>query len=122
MKKSQGFTLLEVLTSLFLLSILILSVTALQASVLRESRGAYYFHYAMISAENMCEYIASNSSHHAQYEKIWREQLHDVLPNASGKVAGSHHEYRVAINWGDGRSCDKNQMGVSGCVVLVCGQ
>ncbi len=118
MNKPQGFTLLEVLITLFLLSLLILAITAAQVTAQREARGALYFHHALLLAENMAEYLTVHGGDVARYEKNWRDQINQVLPDASGSVSGAFPDYRVYVAWGGSKSCDKNSMGVSGCCVI----
>ena len=81
MKKLHGFTLLEVLISLFLLSLLLLGVTAAQVVALREAREMYYFQQAMMLAENMSEYLVVHGGDMSRYEQSWREQIHQALPH-----------------------------------------
>lgn len=118
MKKNHGFTLLEVLISLFLLSLLLLGVTAAQVAALREARGAYYFQQARMLAENMSEYLVVHGGDVSRYEQSWREQINQALPDASGTVSGSYSDYRVVIQWGGMKSCDKNLIGGAGCCVI----
>lgn len=118
MKKHHGFTLLEVLISLFLLSLLLLGVTAAQVAALREARATFYFQQARMLAENMSEYFVVHGGDVSRYEQSWREQIYQALPEASGTVSGSYPDYRVVIQWGGMKSCNKNLIGDAGCCVI----
>lgn len=119
MTNHRGFTLLEVLISLFLLSLMLLGVMAAQVVSLREARGLYYFQQAMMLAENMVEYLAAHGGVAAGYQRRWQQDIALGLPVASGEVTRAFPVYRIVVQWGsDGKSCHQNHAGVSGCAVI----
>ena len=60
MNKSNGFTLIEVLISLVVLSLGLLGLAALQASSLRSNQGAYYRSQAAQFAYNIADRMRAN--------------------------------------------------------------
>jgi type IV pilus assembly protein PilV len=60
MKKSNGFTLIEVLISLVVLSLGLLGLAALQASSLKSNQGAYYRSQAAQFAYNIADRMRAN--------------------------------------------------------------
>lgn len=118
MRKSNGFTLLEVLVGLFLLSVVMLGMMAAQVKKLHDLRGIYYFQYAEGLAENMTEYIVSHHGDKAGYYQEWLNVIKHQFPSAIGKVEGKFPDVLVSIRWGDSRTCSQSHAGLSGCVII----
>jgi prepilin-type N-terminal cleavage/methylation domain-containing protein len=119
MNNHHGFTLLEILVSLFLLSITLLAVNAAQITSLQQSRGLYYFQQASILADNMAEYLSAHHGNINNYQQTWNDDINLILPDAAGQLSGQFPAYRITINWGGTKqNCQHNQPGVVGCVVL----
>jgi prepilin-type N-terminal cleavage/methylation domain-containing protein len=118
MRRNNGFTLLEIVISLFLLSLVLLGLDAVQLSVQRQSRGLGYFQQASYQAQNMANYLQAHHGVNEGYVDAWRQQLTDVLPHADASVQGSFPTYQIIIQWGVAESaCTQNKSGISGCVI-----
>ncbi len=118
-KKLFGFSLIEVLISLLLLSLILLGFDAMEIFALRENRAAYYFSVATNQLNTMLECLRALNSRDglAQQIAIWNQQNQDVLPNGIGVVVGSYPMYTVTIYWGEiQHSCEKMRLGESGCL------
>lgn len=119
MPNVNGFTLLEIIISLFLLSIVLLGVDAAQVLVMRDSRGIYYFNQASVMAANMAEYLVAHHGDTSGYERKWQLKIAEILPISSGYVSRSQSSHVVKVWWGgESRECRKTKQGVKGCVVL----
>ena len=118
----NGFTLLEVLISLFILSILLLGLDAMQLAALREAESAYYLSVATQQLNNMLErlQITKNDSLSDQQQQ-WNQQNQMVLPNGRGVISGEYPHIKLAIYWGDesAGACEKDKIGQSGCLQLA---
>ncbi len=119
MTPKNGFTLLEVLISLLLLSLVLLGVDAAQVLVMRETRGVYYFQQATLLAEAMVEYTGSHHGDPSGYERKWQQQIAGILPIGTGRVSVSRTDMKVEVMWGDTQQvCQKTKQGVKGCVII----
>src|SRR5689334_9841498 len=112
----RGFTLIEVLISLFLLAFTLLGFAALEIKALRDSSNALYFSIASNQILNIYEHLkATESQHLTEIIAAWDKQNQIVLPQASGKLTGQYPNYVVSIFWGENQpSCKKIQLGEKG--------
>ena len=121
MKNYIGFTLIEVLMSLFILSCALLELDMMLLTAKKAAKGSFYLNIAEQQIENMKEriYIYKNNDLH---EKIieWNQENKKILPNGHGIIQKQDHRYRLSLFWGekDG-SCQQNQSGLSGCLSLT---
>jgi Tfp pilus assembly protein PilV len=114
-----GFSLLEVLISLLLLSFVLFGFDATEVYSLRTIRAAYYFDMANNQLNNMVErlYLINNDSDSLQQVAIWNMQNKTVLPEGLGQVTGHFPVYKITVYWGKKISpCQQNQLGTSGCL------
>ncbi len=115
----QGFTLIEVLISLVLLSFILLGFDAMEVYSLRSARAAYYFHVAAHQLMSISERLRAMGQHFYIGEQvdIWNAQNKQLLPKGEGTVTGSYPNYEITIYWGDmPHVCQEIQLGQSGCV------
>ncbi len=118
-RKKHGFTLLEVLFCLFLVSFALLGIFSVEAGFLRKSRGDIYFQRAVMFSENLAVYLRSHQGDVTPYLSEWREQIKETMPNGNGSFSVVNHRAVVNITWGMFNSiCKNNQSGMSGCVSL----
>lgn len=116
----QGFTLLEVLISLFLLSLILLGTSAMQFVAQREARSAFYLAVAMEQISSMQSWllVAKNDLLVEQIDK-WNRQNRQVLPNGYGTVFGDYPHYQINLFWGkQEKECNKSKVGLSGCLQI----
>lgn len=94
-----GFTLIEVLISLLILSFILLGFNAMQLHALRENRNAYYFSVAQNQINSLLErsYAQELSS---QQIATWNLQNQKSLPNGTGRISGHYPSYQITIFWG----------------------
>jgi hypothetical protein len=114
-----GFSLMEVLISLLLLSFILLGFDATEVVALRTIRAAYYFDIANHQLNNMVErlYLINNDSDVLQQVAIWNAENKIVLPQGMGEVTGHFPVLTVTIYWGEMiHPCQENQFGNSGCL------
>lgn len=116
MRYSCGFTLLEVMISLFILSLVLFGVTAAEINALREARGILYFNRAVSLNENMAEYLLVYGDA-SGYLPQWQHEVQRTLPDASAAVTGFSPHFTISITWG-GRdlACHQSKAALSGCV------
>ena|SRR3990167_1718335 len=118
MRYLNGFTLLEVLISLFLVSLVMLGLMTAQVKILRDARSLYYFQQARGLAEGMAEYIAGNQGDSSGYYAQWQELIHHQLPSSSGSITGQRPNLFIKIYWGGNRVCTQNHQGLAGCIII----
>jgi prepilin-type N-terminal cleavage/methylation domain-containing protein len=119
MSRKQGFSLIEVLVSLMLLSFALLGLDAMEVMSLRGNRDAYFFAVAENQLQIMAEKLRVMHSYDvAQQVADWNSLNADVLPQGEGVVRGDFPLYQLQVWWGaEGEKlCEKNQRGQSGCL------
>ncbi|HTM63224.1 MAG TPA: prepilin-type N-terminal cleavage/methylation domain-containing protein [Gammaproteobacteria bacterium] len=116
-----GFTLLEVLFTLFIFSLFLTGITASQSQILRQVRGEYYYQQALLQAFNMRNYSLANHGNITGYVVRWRENIKNVLPDGEGIVRQESLGDHIVVKWGkaEALSCQHSKAGISGCVVLA---
>lgn len=128
-KHASGFTLLEVLIALVVLSVGLLSVAALQGVGLRSSQGAYLTSQASLLAYDMADRIRANREDLVVYDGFetdcavagaglsgadlqeWSCAVEALLPDGLGRidgeivedfgVIGTITQYTITVTWTD---------------------
>lgn len=119
MRHPCGFTLIEVMISLFILSLVLFGVTAVEMKALRAARGILYFNRAILLAENMVEFMLAHGGDPSGYLQQWQDDSQEDLPTAVARVTGGPQDYMVTIKWGGyEQPCQQTKAGLSGCVRL----
>ncbi len=126
-----GFSMMEVLVTVVVLSIGLLGLAGLQSTALRNNHSAYHRSQAAILAEDMADRIRANLSgftsgyydgtaaentsclstagcssqamaRHDTWE--WQQNLADTLPNGQGTVATNGDRATITVMWDDART------------------
>jgi hypothetical protein len=114
-----GFSLIEVLISLLLLSFILLGFDATEIYSARMIRATYYFNVASHQLNNITErlHMLENDMDIDENVAAWNAENQIVLPQGIGEVAGYYPNYIITIYWGKKTSsCEQNQQGNSGCI------
>lgn len=123
--RQQGFTLLEVLVAMLVLSIGLLGLAGLMASSLRNNQSAYYRSQATWLAYDVIDRMRTNRPNAAAYIvgiggasaepgiagidiTDWKAMIANTLPEGDGSVAvvaaGTARTVTVDIQWNDARA------------------
>ena len=121
-RRQSGFSLIEVLIALLVLSIGLLGLAALQAQGMRFNHDAYVRTQATNLAYDIIDRIRTNRANVASYTAAdpgggcieadvnasndltcWYEDLRDTLPGGSGAIAanGAANFFDVTVRWID---------------------
>jgi prepilin-type N-terminal cleavage/methylation domain-containing protein len=118
MPKQSGFTLFEVMVSLFLLSAALLGIFTVAATSLRKSRELDLYQQASRYSQNMAVYLRVHHGDSSVYLDEWSSQIQSALVNGRGEVTGSYPDYQIKITWGDSRqNCEESRLGNAGCIM-----
>lgn len=119
LRPESGFTLIEVMIAVLVLSIGLLGISALQALGLRSSYGAYLGSQAALLAYDMSDRIRANPDFATQYRvdctanpapanalaladvTEWCNSLAGLLPSGTGFVAGNGNNFEINVRWRD---------------------
>jgi len=118
-KAFSGFTLIEVLISLTLLSFILLGFEQVELYSLHETYAAYYVHLAAAQLNSMSAFLhtINNTISIEQPMAIWNAQNKELLPNGEGSVRGVYPRYTMTIYWGHlSHACQTIQLGTAGCI------
>ena len=85
-KSSEGFSMVEVLVSLLILSIGLLGLASLQASGLRYSGNSALRTQALILTQDMIERIRANPTANVTDLTAWRAIIASQLPDGTGSI------------------------------------
>ncbi len=117
MTHQAGISFIEILVSLFLLSLFLLGLDAMALTGWREAQAAYYVTVANQQLHNLTERLQVN---HQVTEEVarWNVQNQAVLPRGKGSVSGISPARVATISWGkeNNSTCQKNKIGTSGCL------
>ncbi len=131
-KDQTGFTLMEVLIAVLILSIGLLGLASLQANGLRSNFSSYARSQAVILANDMadrmranlteavagtynvnatvagapdCAAAACNTADMASYDiATWYTSLQNTLPQGTGTIVGNGTVFTISVMWDDDRS------------------
>lgn len=135
MKNNSGFTLVEVLIAVLVLSLGLLGMAGLQATSLKNNQSAYNRGLATQLAYDIADRMRANRAGLAAYTAIpptaaqakpnclnltgctpanmaendlfeWNRSLASLLPSAIGAIAVAGSTFTVTINWDDNRDGD----------------
>lgn len=119
MRRFSGFSLVEVLISLILLSCILLGFDGMEIYSLREIRATYFYHLAINQLYSMSERLRclEMQDNLASQIAIWNLENKNLLPHGYGKVAGIYPNFTISVFWGKPQSnCQIDHVGQSGCV------
>jgi type IV pilus assembly protein PilV len=122
----RGFTLIEVLVAVLVLSIGLLGLAALQATSLRFNHSAYMRTQATILAQDIADSMRANrgSALDGEYDidigenaptgttrnmldlQNWKTTLAAVLPNGDGSIALDSQMVTITVRWFDDRTAE----------------
>jgi prepilin-type N-terminal cleavage/methylation domain-containing protein len=87
----KGFSLLEVLISLSLLSFMLLSLDAMELTILHKSRENYFANVALNQLQNMTERLQTSNPD----IDAWNTENQLLLPNARSEVINN----KIKLCW-----------------------
>jgi prepilin-type N-terminal cleavage/methylation domain-containing protein len=118
--KTKGFSLIEVLMSLLLISLILFGLDAGQIYTMNEVKILYFFNIAENQINNAIERLNALKMYDGVYEQltIWNAENQTALPSGFGTISGVFPDYIVTIYWGNiPHHCEKEQIGPSGCLI-----
>jgi prepilin-type N-terminal cleavage/methylation domain-containing protein len=119
-QKNRGFTLLEVLVSLLLLSIMLLGLDVLEVYVLHKNLNTYYANMALQQLHNLEQRLKMVGAQAGVEEQLalWEAENQAVLPLGRAVVSGSYPGYTVTLFWGEKESfvCEQKMWERAGCI------
>ena len=116
---TNGASLIEVLVSLFLLSIILLSFDASQLLALQKTKQIYLVNLAMNQLNAMEDHLRLlGRDDYAMQVATWNKENERVLPHGQGVVMGQYPAFDINIFWGKQRAmlCTEDNIGESGCL------
>lgn len=115
----KGYTLLEVVISLFLLSIAFLGLNVMHLRALHDIKTADYFVTANRQLINLKERLSTIQSDRELPEILnhWNQENRLSFPQGFGTVSGQFPDYDVTLFWGNKHIlCTQNHIELSGCL------
>jgi len=100
MKQILGFSLIEVLVALFLLSVALLGVAGLHLVSLAHNHSAYLESIASQQLVSMAERLRANQGQQLAQEMIlWNADNQRLLPAGQGEVSYYEDQYLIVLSW-----------------------
>ena len=103
---ADGFSLIEVLLALFILSVGLLGIAQMQLSSLHHTEEAYRQSIATIQLSSLSERLQANPSDTARQNELtqWNTQNARLLPKGKGKYQCNAEHCTAQIQWLNGQS------------------
>jgi prepilin-type N-terminal cleavage/methylation domain-containing protein len=100
-KAEQGFSLIEVMLSLLILSIGLLSFAQSQLIVLRSSEQAYFINLADLSNNQLAErvYGCNNRTCIQAQLALAKEDIAKIFPEGKALLISQGDDYQAKISW-----------------------
>ncbi|VVC76094.1 hypothetical protein AQUSIP_13990 [Aquicella siphonis] len=100
METHTGTSLIEVMISLFILSVMLLGVEAVQIISLKKSLNAYYLAVAVRQLDVMHERLRrANEVDLKDWLIAWNTQNQASLPEGKGEITGVIPDLRITLCW-----------------------
>ncbi|MBN1684415.1 MAG: prepilin-type N-terminal cleavage/methylation domain-containing protein [Gammaproteobacteria bacterium] len=100
MKNFQyGFTFIEVLVALCLMSIVLLGIEKMLIMALRMNRQAWFQTISVNQIKNMAEIIKIKREGWTQFYPMWQMQNQLLLPKGMGKVLPLGPKFNIFVLW-----------------------
>ncbi len=118
---SSGFTFLEILFSLFLISMLLLGMDALLFSSLREAKINLYYGSAIQQLTMLRERLKIMPEQQDREVAHWNKENAQLLPQGRGTVFQQEHNKVIVVVWGgeQEKNCQQNKIGIAGCLKII---
>ncbi|MGB6976921.1 MAG: prepilin-type N-terminal cleavage/methylation domain-containing protein [Gammaproteobacteria bacterium] len=97
----QGFSLLEVLVSLFIISLGLLGIAGLEIIALRDTQESYWQSVAVTQLSSVFERFQANLANDKRNQEchLWQQSVSSLLPNASAECSCSSHTCHAVLTW-----------------------
>lgn len=101
----NGYSFIEVLVALTLISIALFTADALELKTLQAARLTFDRQTAILQIQNITSRLQTwgNSPNEEEQITLWNLQNQKLLPNAEGKVDGEYPLYTIQLTWGRGK-------------------
>lgn len=102
-----GFSLLEVLIALLILSISLLAFAQAELTALRGVQNAYFINVATLQNESLVERLRICEDQKTcikQEIKQWQTEVSKILPQGKTKIDINGSQYQIEIRWHDNNS------------------
>jgi Tfp pilus assembly protein PilV len=96
---SGGWSLLEVLISLFVLTFALLTFADIELVALQQMQNSYFASLAASQVSNMAECLHGDHSIAENYFSAWNQDNSRLLPSGTGKYTVQKNGYNISICW-----------------------
>ncbi len=121
--KHSGFSLIEVLVALFLLSIVLLGVEEQMLKSLQSSQGALNQTIAVEQASGMASMMELFPTQYQNFLPGWNQDNQNLLPDGKGEIKVSGSDMSIQITWRSGSSqiwqCKSSRQSDISCIELL---
>jgi len=94
--KSSGFSLVEVMVAMLLLSIVLLSALKIVHETFQTDQQSRYYMQAMLEINNMAEALQAGDS---QFQSTWRIGIKKDFPKGAAAVVKTGNQAVITIRW-----------------------
>ncbi len=116
--RAFGFSLLEILISLLLISLILLGMDAIQWVALQKVKTVYFFQSAYNQINNAVERLRAlhTDDDLPRLLSQWNAENQLLLPAGFGTIAGQFPNYQITVYWGSiSHDCKNIIVGEVGC-------
>lgn len=100
-RNMAGFTLLEIMIALFILSVGLLGMARMETLSLRYQKDDLFRTIASLQINNLLEEVQVNSKERYQAERValWRTTTTQLLPRGEGEIQTNGQRQTINIRW-----------------------
>jgi prepilin-type N-terminal cleavage/methylation domain-containing protein len=98
----RGFSFLEVLVSLTIISAMMLSFLQLQLNMITRLQDVYYYNLAINQLWSLSERLQVNHDEYHRSQEIveWNAENRTLLPHGHGNLHCNQYDCEIIIKWG----------------------
>lgn len=118
-----GFSLIEVLVALCLVTIILLEIAKVNLQSIRANQQAMFVNQASEQLRTMANVIYATNGDYILFLSEWNQYNKEMLPNGHGEIRKNGEQYCVYLFWRSSKNsfwrCDVAQKNKQSCAELI---
>lgn len=118
-----GFSLIEVLVALCLVTIILLEIAKVHLHSIKISQQAMFLNQANEQLRVMANTIHITNGNYTRLLSAWNQDNKELLPNSYGEIKKNGKQYKIYLFWVSSKNsfwqCDTTQKDKQSCVELI---
>jgi prepilin-type N-terminal cleavage/methylation domain-containing protein len=119
--RQYGFSFIEILISLSIISFLIFSMDFIQVNSLRAQVATYYYAMATLAAKEIMEKLTFPALQNKnEIIHQWQASVSEILPKGRAYLTQQSEMTNISITWGEEteKKCEQTKIEMNGCLYV----